>query len=282
MTSTVNTELSSIASRLIQAAPSQKAINREAGRALVAHLKKVSKTNLKKMRQPHSFKPIPDSHYMDLMPLGRGRYRAIVVSTVMSLLWDGWKSGKNTRRKPNNNVMLTRRMLSQHFNMCPSTVQEAINDLVKHDKIIVAQKHVYLGLKGKNLGTSYRLPWMEKPKGKCLNIYWGLLVSEPFLHASVVLQAVIILLHRLHNRKKNRLTIRPCALEQYGIHRNRLPEYIIQLTNIGLLEYVEDFDYEFTWFDPDGKPEFTRLKLNPMHLTQSDPAPNSVQGAANG
>ena len=71
--------------------------------------------------------------------------------------------------------MLTRRMLSQHFNMCPSTAQEAINDLVQHDKVIVAQKSIYSGLQGQNLGTLYRLPWMEKPKGKCLHIYWGLL-----------------------------------------------------------------------------------------------------------
>ncbi len=267
-----------IANGLIQAAPSQK-IN---GQALIAHLNKVSKTDFKKKRQPHSFKAIPESHYMDLMPLGRGRYRAIVVSTVMSLLWDGWPSKKKTKRKPNNKVMLTRRMLSQHFNMCPSTVQEAINDLVQHDKIIVAQKSIFSGLQGKNLGTQYRLPWMEKPKGKCLHIYWGLLVSEPFLHAPVTLQAVIILLHRLHNRRKNRLTIRPCALVQYGIHRNRFPGYVAQLIDIGLLEYVEDFDYAFTWFDLDNKPEFTRLKLNSMHPTHTDPAPNSDQGIVSG
>jgi len=178
--------------------------------------------------------------------------------------------------------MITRRMLSQHFNMCSSTVQEAINDLVKHGMVIVAKKSVYSGKQGKNLGTLYRLPWMEKPKGKYLHIYWGLLVSEPFLHASVTLQAVIILLHRLHSRKKNRLTIRPGALQQYGIHRNRLPGYIAQLKDLGLLEYVEDFDYAFTWFDLDGKPEFTRLKLKSMHPTHTDPAPNSDQGAVNG
>jgi len=273
-----------IASGLLKASPEtrtprQKAIN---GKALVAHNKKVRKHNFKKLRQPNSFKAIPDSHYMSLMNLGRGRYRAIVVSTHMSLLWDGWPSKKKTKRKPNNKVMLTRRMLSQHFNMSPSTAQEAINDLVQHGMVIVAQKSVYSGLKGKNLGTLYRLPWMEKPKGKCLHIYWGLLVSEPFLHASVTLQAVIILLHRLHNRKENRLTIRPCALQQYGIHRNRLPGYITQLMDVGLLEYLEDFDYAFTWFDLDNKPDFTRLKLNPMHLTHTDPAPNSYQGTANG
>ena len=262
-----------------QGRASQNTIN---GKALIAHNKKVRKTNLKKMRQPHSFKAIPESHYMDLMELRRGRYRAIVVSTLMSLLWDGWKPGKGAKRLPNNKVMITRRMLSQHFNMCPSTAQEAINDLVQHGKIIVAQQSIYSGLRGKNLGTQYRLPWMEKPKGKCLHIYWGLLVSESFLHASVTLQAVIILLHQLHSRKKNRLTIHPCALQQYGIHRNRLPGYVAQLIDLGLLEYVEDFDYAFTWFDLDNKPEFTRLKLNSMHPTHTDPAPNSYQGTVNG
>ena len=119
--------------------PSQKVIN---GKALSANLKNIRKHDLKKIRQPNHFKPIPESHYMDLMDLGRGRYRAIVVSTLMSLLWDGWTSKKKTRRKPNNKVMLTRRMLSQHFNMCPSTVHEAITDLVQHGKVVVAQKSI--------------------------------------------------------------------------------------------------------------------------------------------
>jgi len=150
------------------------------------------------------------------------------------------------------------------------------------DTIIVAQKSVYSGKQGRNLGTLYRLPWMENSKGKQLHIYWGLLVSEPFLRASVTLQAIIILLHSLHNRKENRLTIRPYALSHYGIHRNRLPGYVTQLMDIGLLEYIEDHDYAFTWFDLDGKPEFSRLKLKSMHLTHTDPAPNSYQGAVNG
>ena len=252
------------------------------GRALSGHLKNMRKRDFKKIRQPNQFMPIPESHYMNLLELGRSRYRAIVVSTIMSLLWDGWKSKKKTKRIPNNKVMLTRRMLSQHFDMCTSTAERAINDLVSNGKIIVAQKPVFSGKQGQNLGTLYRLPWMENPQGKRLHIYWGLLISEPFLRASVTLQAVTILLHRLHNRKENRLTIRPCALSQYGIHRNRLPRYISQLINAGLLEYIEDHDYAFTWFDLDGKSDFTQLKLKSMHLTQADPAPNSYQGVVNG
>jgi len=252
------------------------------GRVLSDHLKNLRKNDFKKIRNVNQYKAIPESHYMNLMELGRGRYRAIVVSTYMSLLWDGWKSKKKTKRVPNNKVMLTRRMMAQHFDMCASTAEQAINDLVDSGNIIVAQKSVYSGKQGRNLGTLYRLPWMENPKGKRLYVYWGLLVSEPFLRASVTLQAVIILLHRLQSRKENRLTIRPCALSHYGIHRNRLSEYITQLMEAGLLEYVEDHDYAFTWFDLDGKPEFTRLKLKSMHLTQADPAPNSGQGVVNG
>jgi hypothetical protein len=219
---------------------------------------------------------------MSLIELGRGRYRAVVVSTYMALMWDGWKSRKGPKRIPNNKVLLTRRMMSKHFNMCSSTVEQAINDLVDSYLIVVAQKAVYSGKQGQNLGTLYRLPWMENPKGRRLYIYWGLLVSDQFLNASVTIQAVIILLHRLHSRKANRLTIRPGALAQYGIHRNRLPGYISQLMDVGLLEYLEDYDYAFTWFDLDGKPEFTRLKLKLTHLTQADSALNSRHEAANG
>ncbi len=93
-------------------------------------------------------------------------------------------------------------------------------------------------------------------------INWGLLISDAFMGLSVTLQAVIILLHRLHNRTKNKLTIRPCALEQFGIHRNRLPGYIQQLMNAGFLHYIENNDFEFTWIDSFGKPNFYRFKIN--------------------
>ena len=275
---TDNPDISSCGVILPQNRTRRKAID---GQALSAHLEHIRKTNFKKKLSGNHFKAIAESHYMSLMILGRGRYRAIVVSTYLSLLWGGWTSKKNTKRKPNNKVMITRRMLSQHFDMCTSTAQLAIIDLVHSYTIIVAQKPVYSGKQGQNLGTLYRLPWMEKAEGKRLHIYWGLLVSDPFLRLTVTLQAVIILLHRLHSRKDNRLTIRASALTAYGIHRNRLPKYISQLKDTGLLEYLEDYDYSFAWFDLDGKPEFSRLKLKSTHLTQSDLAPNSVQGAVN-
>jgi len=244
------------------------------GKALSDHLKNIRKTDFKKIRRSNHFKSIPESHYINLMELGRRRYRAIVVSTYMSLLWDGWKSKKKTKRVPNNKVMLTRRMLAQHFDISPATAARALNDLIISDKIIVAQKSVYSGKQGQNLGTLYRLPWMENSKGKQLKIYWGLLISGSFLRLSVTLQAVIILLHRLHNRRKNRLTIRPCALSQYGIHRNRLPKYITKLLDTGLLHYIENYDYEFAWINSDGQPDFDRLKKISMHLTDTDSAPN--------
>jgi len=64
-----------IANGLIQAVPENRTPSQKInGRALIAHNKKVRKTNLKIMRQPHSFKAIPESLYMGLMILGRGKY----------------------------------------------------------------------------------------------------------------------------------------------------------------------------------------------------------------
>ena len=165
--------------------------------------------------------------------------------------------------------MVTRRMLSQHFGISPDTAAKAISDLVQHDNIIVAQKAVYSGKQGKNLGAMYRLPWMEYAKGRCLKVYWGLLISEAFLELSITLQATIVLLHRLHNRSKNRLTIQPCALAQFGIHRNRLPGYLQQLLNAGLILYIENYDFEFSWIDSEGNPDFDRIKKLSMHLTHT-------------
>lgn len=233
------------------------------GAYLSAHHKKIRRSDLKLSRCANSFKAIPESLYTSLLGLGRGKYRSIVVATYMSLLWDGWKSKrkKKTNRVPSNKVVLTRRMMAQHFDMGESTAGDAIDDLIQNKIIIVDQKAVFSGIQGKNSGTKYRLPWMENiKKVKYLKVYWGLLVSKEFLGLSVTLQAVLILLHSLHNRSKNRLTIQPSALSQYGIHRNRLPKYITKLTATGLLVYIENYDYEFSWIDRDGKPDFDRIK----------------------
>jgi hypothetical protein len=249
------------------------------GSRLSAHLLQLRKSDLKLARRADSFKTIPLSHYQSLMVLGRKRYVAIVVSTYMSLLWDGWKSKRKTKRIPTNKLMVTRRMLHEHFSIGESTAGQILKALVDHKIILVAQKSVYSGKKGQNLGTLYRLPWMESGSGKNIHIYWGLLVSEVFIGLSVTQQAVIILLHQFHSRIKNRLTIKPYALSEYGIHRNRLCEYVNQLRQIGLLNYIEGDDYDFAWFDKDGKPNFNKLKM--MHLSHTDPAPNSYQVAAN-
>ena len=251
------------------------------GSALVAHLKTLKKTDFKRIRSENSFRKIPVSHYMKLCELDRRKYRAIVVSTYMSHVWDGWTGKKKSKRVPNMEVMLTRRMMSEHFCMSESTAGQALHDLVKHQIVTVTQKPVFSGKNGKNLGTKYRLPWMEKNTGKCADIYWGLLISKPFLMLSGTLQAALILLHTLHNRKRNRLTIRPPALASYGISRNQLPKYIEQLRQAGLLNYVENHDYEFSWLDQNGKPAFHLLKLKKMHLTHTDVAPNSYQVEAN-
>ena len=158
---------------------------------------------------------------------------------------------------------MTRRILATHFGMKEATAGRAIDDLVNHGQIYISRKAVYSSKRGQSLGTCYRLPWLEKPPtGKCLHIYWGLLVSDSFLALAVTTQAIIILLHGLHNRKQNRLTIRPCALSRYGIHRTRLPSYVDELTVAGILIYIEEYDFEFAWIDRDGNPDFTRLNKN--------------------
>ena len=232
----------------------------KAGAALSVTLKQQRKANARLLRGKTSFKAIPESVYFELANLGRAKYRAIVVATFMAHFWDGWKSRKRTKRKPSSDVMMTRRLLATHFDMPEATGKRAIQDLDRIGIIIVSKKAVFSGKSGKNLGTMYRLPWMEKPSGKRLKIYWGLLVSDAFLAQSVTLQGVIILLHTLHNRSKNRLTIRPYALSRYGIHRTMLPAYITELTEAGFLEITDEYDFAFSWIDRDGKPDFNRLK----------------------
>ena len=211
----------------------------------------------------HTSRSIPEKAYFEISQLGRAKYRGIVVSTFMALLWDGWTTRKKTKRKPSSDVMVTRRMLAAHFDFSESTAKQALADLTKHGLITVSRKSVHSGKKGNNLGTFYRLPWMEKkPSGKHLKIYWGLLVSDAFLALSVTPQATIILLHKIHNRKKNSITVRPCALESYGIHRTSLYDYFNELRQFGFLINVAPFEYEFGWIDTDGNPDFRRLNKN--------------------
>ena len=206
----------------------------------------------------HTSRSIPEKTYFEISQLGRAKYRGIVVSTFMALLWDGWTTRKKTKRKPSSDVMVTRRMLAAHFDFSESTAKQALADLTKHGLITVSRKSVYSGKKGNNLGTFYRLPWMEKkPSGKHLKIYWGLLVSDAFLDLSVTPQAIIILLHAL-----NRLTIRSVALSHYGIHRTTLPDYVNELMVAGFLVYLGEYDFAFGWIDSDGKPDFDRLTKN--------------------
>ena len=233
---------------------------KKAGAGLSLMLKKKRKADAKLLRRKTSFKSIPEQVYSELAKLGRAKYRAMVVVSYMALLWDGWTSRKKTKRKPSLEVMITRRILAAHFNMPEATGKRALHDLVKNGTIIVSRKAVYSGKNAKNLGTFYRLPFMEKNSGgKQLKVYWGLLVSDDFLGLSVPAQAIIILLHSLHNRSRNKLTIHPSALTRYGIHRTTLPAHIAELRNAELLIYIEDFDYSFGWIDRDGKPDFSRL-----------------------
>ena len=206
----------------------------------------IKKSDGKSMRNPRKWQAIPEALYFQLATLGRAKYRAIVAVTYMALLWDGWTSRKKTKRQPSNEVMITRRMLAAHFQMPEATGKRALSDLVKNGTIVVSRKSVYSGKSKKNLGAFYRLPLMEKDSGgKHLKVYWGLLVSNAFLALSVPAQAIIILLHSLHNRKQNRLTIQPYALTRYGIHRTTLPAHIAELRNAELLIHIDDFEYSF-------------------------------------
>jgi len=249
------------------------------GNALSAQLVRLRKSDLKRARRKDSYKRIPLSIYQRLMVLGRKRYMAVVIVTILSLLWDGWVSRKKTKRVPKYEVMATRRMLHDHFGLSVSSAGSAISEMVNRDILIVARESVFSGKKGQNLGRFYRLPWMDDPGGKKISVYWGLLVSEPFLSLSVTLQAVLILLHQFHDRKSNQLTIKPYALKEYGIHRNLLPNYTVKLIKAGLMNYLENDDFEFTWFDEDGNPNFDKLKT--MHLSHTDLASNSYQVAVN-
>jgi hypothetical protein len=96
-------------------------VNNIDGSALTKHIKKAHKSDLKFCRHEKSYKSIPESHYTSLNSLGRCKYRAIVISTFMSQIWDGWKPKAKSKRVPDGKVMITRRMLHQHFKISEST-----------------------------------------------------------------------------------------------------------------------------------------------------------------
>ncbi|OOY67272.1 hypothetical protein [Solemya velum gill symbiont] len=218
-------------------------------------------------RKPHTFAVIPMGILQDLVPLGRKKYRSIVVAVWISSLWDGW-TGRNDRKSrhiPRQDVLMTKRWMHQEFGYSESTIYDALIDLLGTNQLEVTSKGHYS--KNGAQGTKYRPNWMPA-KGRKIFVYWGLLTSDAFLNLSITEQAVLILLHVHHHRKINRLTLSGGALVEFGIHRNRLPEYIDKFRHTGLLDHVEGHIYAFSWFDEKGSPIFD-------HLNKNTDAPNS-------
>jgi hypothetical protein len=222
------------------------------------------KTDPKDWRRPHEWRKIPESVFFELSQTGRAKYRDIVVVTFMALLWNGWdsKKKKRSRRIKSKDVMVTRRLLAEHFGLKESTAKRALSDLLSCGLITVSEHGRYTGNPAENRGTRYRLPWMDKPSNKGVKILWGLIVSDAFESLSVPAQAIIILLHALPRHSPNRLTIQPCALSRYGIHRNRMRGHLQELTDARLLVYIEVYTFEFAWIDDGGELYFNRLNKN--------------------
>jgi len=227
------------------------------------------KGGLRNCRQVHSFASIPVSLLMEVCEQGRKKYGMVVFAAWFSSLWDGWigKKKKGNKRRPTNNVLMTKRMMNSNFDYNLSTVQSAISNLVEVGLITVAKKGSYAGDRGKNKGTFYKVGWMGKKGESQIRIYWGLLISNAFLSLSIQAQAILILLHTLHNRKENTLYIKPGSLAKFGIHRNTLPKYLDEIRFANLLDYVDGNIYQFTWFDERGGLDFSGTIKKTVHLT---------------
>lgn len=222
---------------------------------------RVKKRGIEKVRKEHFFVKIPEELFFILKDLNRAKYRSIVCASWMSLFWDGWtgKKKKGVYRRPTKKVMFTRRLMQEGFGYQASTIQNAIDDLLDIGQITIAQESVFTGDAGKNRGRCFYLKWMEKNEGKKIHIYWGLMISDTFRSLDITLQAILILLHSLHMRARNQVYIRPSSLEKYGVHRNRMSEYIDALRHAGLIQHIDGHRYEFTWFDDNGRPDFECL-----------------------
>jgi hypothetical protein len=265
-----------------QIVPRNSAVDKPA-ECLSVRLQRKQRQDVKNWKKTWQHRPIPRQVFSEISKLGRGKYRAIVVATIMANLHDGWKGNnrkaKKARRRPTHRVLMTRRLLAKHFGMPAATAGRALADLVKIGVIVVSKKAVYSKLQGKSRGTEYRMPWMEpdnaisdSKKKSC--VCWGLLTSDAFQALSAPVQATLILLHTMHHEKQNSVTIMPCALESYGIHRNRLADYVSVLVRGNFLIYVAPFQYQLGWIDGDSRPDFRRIEKISMHLTDTSTAPN--------
>jgi len=234
----------------------------------------------KRDRKNHQYARVPISTLLVAANLGRGKYRAIICITWLSMYWDGWetkgKRGKKSKRVKSDKVLFTRRMMSEHYGYSEGLIRRGLDDLKRAELISVAT--VGFHTNRRNSGTYYNLSWMPGKGLQRINLYWGLLSSELFLGLDTTLQAVLVMLHTLHNRKKNRLTIKPTSLSHFKVSRNKLPVYVNALRHAGLLELVDFYIYAFPWITDEGKPDFDDWTTKLLEQKIKIDAPNCTKG----
>ena len=149
--------------------------------------------------------------------------------------------------------MITRRMMADLFGYSENTFGLALRDLLDIGMTSIARDYKYTGKDGKNLGRAYKCSWMDDTAGKHkIWLHWGLLVSDAFLSLDITSQAILIILHVDHVRKRNRVVINYKRLTVMGISRRIINDHVDLLRHAGLLIFVDD-DYKFAWLQDDGR-----------------------------
>ncbi len=166
------------------------------------YFKPVVKLELPKKinRCSHQYCRVPIDELIRAVDIGRGKYRAIICIVWLSMFWDGWKPRKGVKRIKSEKTLFTRRVMKNQFGYSEGLIRRGISDLKSYGRIIVATKGFYSPKN--NTGTFFKLQWMSAKGKQCINVYWGLISSDLFLDLSITLQAVLLMLHSIHSRKK--------------------------------------------------------------------------------
>mgnify|MGYP002640778887 CR=1 FL=1 len=226
-------------------------------------------------RSQHQYTRVPVNELFKAVDNGRGKYRAIICIAWLSMFWDGWKPRRGSKRVKSEKVLFTRRMMKNQFGYSEDLIRRGLADLKRANRITVQTQGFYTG--HHNSGTYYKLEWMPGKHSQKINLYWGLMASKVFLSLSVTLQAVLLMLHTIHFRKENRLTIKPNSLDKFKVSRKKLPRYIDELKSAGLLDIVDENTYSFTWIDLKGKPDFERLQTEATVRRIKNSVPNCTK-----
>lgn len=227
-------------------------------------------------RQHHQHTRLPINALLEAVQLGRSKYRAIICVAWMLLYWDGWKPKQKSKRVKSDKVLFTRRMMSNQYGYSEDLIRRALVDLKRIEMISVASIGFYSD--HHNSGTYYNLSWMPGIGLQRINLYWGLMSCESFLSLSTTLQAVLIMLHTIHYRKHNRITITPTCLMHFNVSRKKLPAYINQLRQAGILVLVDINTYAFPWLTDEGKPDFDNWGEKLLALKIKNDVPNCTKG----